>query len=283
VSFDATGQRMLYLRGGETGGRAVVRDLRARHDTELPLVPGQIWRARLDPEGRNVLVHALPRREDWPTVATTLAARSCRGPAASYSVFGGGGSVEPVTQVLAVAGGPARSPKGLVMPFGDGELVRDDDGGLVIVAGDGARLPLTPASCGAQVLHADPRRQLLVGICSDETDEHGEGPLRIFARGSAQRLEARARLPDRDRWQQTTDRYVDVGSAVVDLEARRLAPSLARGPQTVWETGLPGRDLLLRGDGAILRAAAAPARFGALTGPLRWQPRAVDARPTPRR
>jgi hypothetical protein len=268
VSFDALGARMLYLRGGPGGSRPMVRDLARGRDTELSAGAGTLWRARLDPEGRAALVTGIAGRR-LPQFFTTLADRSCRGPAMSYSSFGGDDPGQVWTRVVPVAGGPPRQPAGLVMPFGADLLVRDATGAILIERAGGGRQPLAPASCRAELAHADPRRGLIVALCEAEADEHGRAPVWIFGTGGGRQTTTRGRLHGGDNWLQTLDRFVDPGGGYLDLDAQKPGQP-PRGPREVrpLRPGRGQRALLSRGDGWTLRADDQDGHT--LMGPLRW-------------
>ena len=129
VSFDADGTRMLYIKGG-IRPKLIVRDLSRATETSLDPGPGNLWHATLDPEGIWVTTESLSKNR-WPVVASTLARRTCRGPAASYSTYGRSrGSEPPVQRVIQTTGGSPKQVAGLIRPFGRDLLVRDPDRGL---------------------------------------------------------------------------------------------------------------------------------------------------------
>jgi hypothetical protein len=86
VAFDASGARMLYLRGAEKA-TIVLRELSTGAETVLDSGPGLVWSARFDPEGRGLEVITIPSGK-WPLFASTLAPRRCRGSVSSFSMFG---------------------------------------------------------------------------------------------------------------------------------------------------------------------------------------------------
>jgi len=160
------------------------------------------------------------------------------------------------------------------MPFGADVLVRDPVGAILIEKAQGGRQTLAPAACGAQVIHADPRRGLIVALCGAEADEHGRAPVWIFGSSGAGKQATRDELRNDDTWVQTTDRFVDTeGAGMFDLELQKQGQP-PTDPRDVWR--LPWspkgrRQLLRRGDGHSLMADGETDQIA--IGPLRWQKR----------
>jgi hypothetical protein len=156
ASFDAAGQQLAYLRGGSPRGRVVVRRLVDGAEVEIDPGPGNLYRAPLDPGGRWVVLELA--QGPWPSYKTSLADRTCRGPALSWSVWGRKGGTL-VREVVPAAGGPPRDVPGLVRPFGADFLVREPSGELAVVAETGKKVrTLVPAHCRGRLLHADAAR-----------------------------------------------------------------------------------------------------------------------------
>lgn len=147
VAFDASGSRMLYLRGGAKAS-LVVRELSTGAERVLDSGPGLVWSARFDPEGHGLEVTTIPSGK-WPLFASTLARRRCRGPVSSFSMFGGAmpGQVArhvPLDGSAAVesndVGGAAPKPPVAVARI---RLIRDwkaQEDGLFAERSDGALL-----------------------------------------------------------------------------------------------------------------------------------------------
>jgi hypothetical protein len=149
--------------------------------------------------------------------------------------------------------------------------VRDADGAILVERAGGVRQPLAPASCQAEVAHADPGRKLIVGLCAAEADDEGRAPFWIFGASGGKRLDSRDPLGGGDRWIQTTNRFVDPGGGTIDLDQKKPGQP-APGPgelQRLRREQLP-RALLRRSDGHTLQADSAAREF--LVGPLRWHP-----------
>lgn len=279
VSFDAEGSRMLYLRGGVPHNVLIVRELASGKETKIDPGTVNLWRASLDASGGWIVLETIDGPE-WPTMNTTLSSRICRGPPASYGIYGSRGMDRVVKRVISSAGGQAQSVAGFIRPFGVNLLVRTDDGALVEVNASGARLrTLVPADCGALLLHADAERGLLLVACLSE--ENVEKRLRLFGNGAETILAPEMKtkelaLPELDTWQPGRPRFVSVAdSLTVDLDSKSvvetpvLAPSEVRAT-TRWEDRLQGI-YARRGDGAVLSGPPANrGAMGAATGPLRW-------------
>jgi hypothetical protein len=278
VSFDGAGKQMVYLRGSVPRNLLILRDLTSGEERTLDPGLGNLWRAELDDGGEWLTLETVEGPE-WPTSATSLAARICRGPPASYSVQGSRGMDLVVKRVLPSSGGTPQHVPSLVRPFGSNLLVRDPAGALVEIDKAGAQVrTLVPASCQASVLHADGARGLVLVGC------HAKAPatLQLFGRQAKPLLPSApipdldlpghdVRLPGQRRFLQMAEHlYVDL-----DRQALVRAPGL--GPDEVMQTtdwrerehGIYAR----RGDGTELRGPSASSRQnGPPSGPLRWQP-----------
>jgi hypothetical protein len=267
VSFDGADRRMLYLRATEGGDLVVVRDLKTGRETEIAPGAGLIARAELDPEGESVLVDAAIG-EDLPQLATTLARRTCRGPAASYSVFG---SDQPppviVRRIAPAGGGRVREVPGLIRSFGGDLLIRAPDRSLVLEGPHGGRRTIVPANCNATVSHLDAGRHLVLFACESDADQYGKAPLSVYHDGRTTKLNALEDVEDEDHWTQTTGRYAHVYDALIDLDRPGEPP-----PASAY-AGIRRYEGFIRSDGRELRAARKPANHGrAEVGPLRWLP-----------
>jgi hypothetical protein len=150
ASFDEAGTRLLYLRQTKAGPRAVLRELATGAERVIDHGGGVLWRAALVESGWVVawvrpgggLAMRLPQ--------TTLAGRRCRGPVASYSTFGVGGS-GPIRRLIPLEGGPPVEARGLIGLAGRALLRRQDDGAIAWERGGRQRL-VAPAECGGAVL-----------------------------------------------------------------------------------------------------------------------------------
>ena len=283
VSFDADGTRMLYIKGGVPRPEVVVRDLARGTETTLDPGPGNLWHATLDPEGAWVTIDSLASSQ-WPVVASSLAPRTCRGEAASYSTFGPDRAVaSPVQRVIPATGGPAQEVPGLIRPFGRDLLVRDPDGALSVVSANGKRLrTLVPADCHAHVAHVDGKRGVVVAACARQD----RGSLELFGGGDVVWLgseKVREDIPLRDRWDDDRPRFVRLAEGtLVDLDRRAPASKPSLAPQEIGVPDWPQRRsgiYLVRGDRSVLALSGdAASPFGEIPkGPLRWRQAAAIA------
>jgi PQQ-like domain len=276
VSFDADGTRMLYIKGG-IRPRIIVRDLARATETSLDPGPGNLWHATLDPEGLWVMTESLSKNR-WPVVATTLAGRTCRGPAASYSTYGRGRGFEPpVQRVISTTGGSPEEVSGLIRPFGRDLLVRGPDGALGVVSADGKRVrTIVPADCHARVVHADGKRGIVAVGCLRQ--ERGSlelyGGPGVVVLGSERTTE---RVPLVDRWDYDRPRFAHLGDgSLIDLDQRALASKPSLGPNEARTTGWEERRagvFAIRADGAELATtdSKTTAHGDVPKGPLQWR------------
>lgn len=276
LSFDAAGKQMLYLRGGVPRNRLIVRDLATGNERTLDPGPGNLWRAGLDDGGMWITLETVAGSE-WPTTATSLSARICRGPPLSYGVYGNRGMDLVVKRVLPLSGGTPQLVPSLIRPFGAHLLVRDPEGALVEIDKAGARVrTLVPADCQARVLHADGSRGLVLVGCHAQTPAR----LQLFGRAAKPLLPAAPvpdlNLPDRDVGRPGQPRFLQVAEHLsVDLDKSALVREPSLAPDQVRETmdwGEQSQGIYARrGDGTELRGPpAGKRRIGPPNGPLRW-------------
>jgi hypothetical protein len=267
LSFDAVDKRVLFLRASARGDRVVVRDLKLGHETEIDPGPGLVVHAMLDPEGESVLIDVATGNH-LPRLITSLAPRSCRGEAASYSVFGSDEvPAAIVRRIASSSGGRARDVPGLIRSFGKDLLIRADDRSLVVADPQGRRQTIVPAACNATVSHVDAGRHIVAFSCESEADEHGIAPVSIYREGTTTKLRAIDRVEESDDWTQTTGRYVPIYDSVIDLEKPTERP-----PSSAF-AGLRPHGAFVRSDGRELRPFTRSERpsFGrADVGPLQW-------------
>jgi outer membrane protein assembly factor BamB len=267
LSFDAVDKRALYLRASAHGDRVVVRELKTGRETEIDPGPGVVVRAILDPEGEFVLIDAATGNH-LPRLQTTLAPRSCRGEAASYSVFGSD-EARPVIarRIVSAGGGRVREVPGLIRSFGKDLLIRAEDRSLVVEDPQGKAQTIVPATCNATVSHVDSDRRLIVFSCESEADQHGIAPVTVYRDGTTTKLRARDQVERSDHWTQTTGRYVPIYDALIDLDKPNERP-----PASAY-AGMQRERSFVRTDGSELRVLNNPKQptFGrAETGPLQW-------------
>lgn len=239
-SFDARGERFVWIRGTAESARAMVRSLRDGTDRALAAVPGRLDRAWVDPGGAWLVVRSVTRDTDGdgrltpPRANTTLSAGVCRGPVFSYS--GGGTSGDAAeTWIAPAAGGSLRSVRELAAVVGPFAVLRRADGALDAVTPDGAVRPWTPADCKGRVVALSRPLERALVVCSGRwrgaMSVHGDG--------------VRCALPDRAdpfNEDEAVHRFVlvrqsDHTSVTVDLAraARPSVPAASAGClPTVW-------------------------------------------------
>jgi hypothetical protein len=272
VAFDASGARMLYLRGGERA-HIVLRDLSTGVESGVDPGPGLVWTAAFDPEGHGLEVVAIPSAK-WPMFATTLAPRSCRGPVSSFSSFGGE-TPRRVLRYVPLDRGAAIESDDLLRMFGSDSLVRRKDASLALRHPDGSETEWVPPACHGTVQHADATRHALLVTCDGE--HNGKAPLWFFGKEAAAIGEIYASKGDRVG--DAPERFVQLDDLFVDMDAQRVIPGpppIAPGRIRViqdWQTRQSGV-YVERSDGAVLRIAgqSKPATlFGLPSGPLVWR------------
>ena len=279
VSFDAAGRQMLYLRGGTVGNRIVLRDLASGEERDLDPGPGNLWRASLDEGGMWITVEIVDGPE-WPSAATSLSPRLCRGSPSSYSAGGYLGMNRVSKHLLSGNGGPPSTIQGIVRPFGQNLLVREPDGTLAEVSGSGKRIrTVVPSTCKSRVLHVDAVRGLVVAACL--ANEYSKTTLKLFEGDQAVTLASANEVPDFDfayeniltRGQPQFIRLTE--KTVIDLDTKSLVSAPTLGPNearenTDWHERLRGI-YARRGDGTELRGPPVSGRtLDPSTGPLRW-------------
>jgi len=222
ATFDATGERMLYLRGSPIT-KLVVRDLASGRETVRDAGRGLVWRADFDAQGRWVEMTIIPSGE-WPNPLTTLARRACRGAPRSYSTFGNDRDVRTTERFVSIDDGRTYEGEDLVAPFGKDVLKRAPDGALIVV-GPASERTLVPAECGPRLLHADPDRQSVVVSCGGAAD----AGLWLFRHDGGYDLHTDVRYVDGDRRPRPARRVVRIDDKYVDMEAVRVVAEPALG------------------------------------------------------
>lgn len=155
ASFDAAGQRCLYVRRTNERTFVVVRNLATNEEAVIDPGPGLFHRARIEPSGHWALIRVVAKDTDGngklelPYIHSSLSDRRCRGEVGAYSTFGRSGD-DDVLRVARTSGGKAIEVKGLVAPIGEGLLCRRADGALVMRQNDGKQREV--AAPGADAL-----------------------------------------------------------------------------------------------------------------------------------
>jgi hypothetical protein len=275
ASFDARGDRMLYLRGSITGDRLVVRTLATGREVEFDPGPGLLWRAALDPAGRWVMAE-LVTGPGWPQVETTLAGRSCRGDAMSYSVFGTENESPVIRRWAPVGGGRMQEIAGLIRPVASGLLVRDEAGALAIVASDGKRRAVAAADCHGRVADVEASGDGMLVVCAPPHAEQGR--MMLAAGGSSTFIQMSA-VPARDTWTGARDGLLVWDGNWADVARHSAAAAPPRRPDearpaTTWAEREKGI-LATRGDKKTeLRRMSSSGSWENFVpdGPLKWVP-----------
>jgi hypothetical protein len=276
VSFDASGARMLYLRGGERT-TVVVRELASGQEHSIDAGAGYVVAARFDPDGRWIRLTVAPSGKAT-TFFTTLAPRRCRGGAASYSVFGSNRPTILVERTAPSTGGPFKDQPDLVASFGDRVLVRGSDGEIVSRDGQGREIVMAPASCRGRLVHADPGRDAIVVVCQAKGPD--EASHAFISGGGRLRDLGEATLPDQDVWTERPTAIVGLHFGHVDMNRGEIVPApplalAAVRPLNDWQQANRGI-YAQRGDGAVLKVPERSPKqrsFDVLAGPLRWERR----------
>ncbi|HEY7371901.1 MAG TPA: hypothetical protein VIF57_06955 [Polyangia bacterium] len=272
VGFDTRGERMLYLRGSSVGERLVMRTLATGREIEFDPGPGLLWRAALDPAGRWVMAEIVAGSR-WPQVGTTLAGRSCRGAAMSWSTFGESDSAPVIRRWAPTSGGRMQEVAGLIRPVAGGMLVRDDAGALAMVAADGKRTPVAAADCHGTLGDAEATGDALLVVCAPPRAEQGR--MMLVAGGSATYIQM-ARVPARDSWTGARDGVLMWDGNWADVNRRAAIASPAWRPDEARETTTWNeRDkgvFATRGDKKmeLRRPPSLPSPGDVPDGPLKW-------------
>jgi hypothetical protein len=185
ASFDAAGKQLAYMRWREPASEqsklmVVVRDLQTGDEIEIDPGPGLLLRATLDSGGHWLSLDVVTSDTDgdgtlrWPSIATTLGPRECRGAVRSYSTGGTSGD-RPERLLVPVTGGKPRAVPDLIRPMGTALLRRAASGALLLEHADGHAIEIVPAACRARVLHGDAARRRVLVECafSHESERPG--------------------------------------------------------------------------------------------------------------
>jgi hypothetical protein len=213
----------------------------------------------------------------WPSVQTTLARRSCRGEAASYTIFGSTRPERESMRLVSTQGGPvAYEGEDIISPFGADVLVRQKNRALAIRDMAGKESIIVPADCAGRLVHADPARKSVVVACIDRKHQR-YAELRLYGTDGARPLGG-VSSPEGDSWTAPPNRIVKVHDLYLDMDARSIVgePPLKRSEV---RTGLTfAREskgvYAERGDGLVLGVDTVgqdPEVYEVPVGPLRWR------------
>lgn len=223
LSFDGAGTKLLYLRKRDGVLSGVVHAL-ATH-TEHSIDPGlpNVWRASLDRSGHWAAFLGYSNQEgakSWPAPRAD-GPPPCRSPVARYDAWVGRGET-PVKTLAAIGENKAVLAQSFVLGLGEDRVLREPDGRLVLQRA-GKTSELSPAQCGAKILHADARRTRLLVAC---TTPKGRPKLEIVGPGERVELGVDIASAPEDRGPGEPQRLVPVypgtSAALVDLEQKKL-------------------------------------------------------------
>ncbi|HEX6272623.1 MAG TPA: hypothetical protein VFZ53_06280 [Polyangiaceae bacterium] len=242
LAFDPRGELVAYVRRRANRPEVVVRSLTSGVEHAVTDVPGEPYRMAWDGTGEQLVVTAVADdtngngRLDWPAPAAKGRRFACSGPLPRFRVTPEVGD-RPSTFIAPRSGGPARFVPDLAVPFGATVVVRAPDGELLLVSG-AARKALTPASCGARILFADPARGLLLVGCPGKNPQ--KAAVELVGAGYRLELGVEVQPTSLDAWPGTPTRlvalYPGLDALLVDLE-RRAVVRLEPGDQVLTTNG----------------------------------------------
>jgi hypothetical protein len=272
ASFDAAGERLLYLRGGRAG-MLVVRDLATGREKTRDPGPGLVWSAGFDPQGRWIDMTILPS-DRWPKSVPPFASGLCSG-TSDFSWKRDRPRLRGARRFISLGDGVVRDEEGLLSTFGNDFLRRTKDGAIVIAGGQPKEQLLVPAECGARLLHADVERRSVIVLCGG-SQSSAYGDLWLFRLDGGYDLRKQVYVRDADRPSQPARRVVLVAGFYIDMDAARIvrAPPLAAGEvRPITDSELRRAGVYAeRGDGQVLRIERIDERgFVVPGGPLRWR------------
>ncbi|HEX6766263.1 MAG TPA: hypothetical protein VF103_12315, partial [Polyangiaceae bacterium] len=255
LAFDPRGELLAYVRRREKRSDVILRTLSTGAERAVPNLPGEPYRMTWDESGEALVVSSVADdtnqngRADWPAPPAKAPRLRCSGPLPRLRVTPEIGD-RPSTFVVPRAGDSARFVPELATPFGRSVLVRAADGELLFDA-PGGRRALTPATCGARILHSDPTRGLLLVGCP------GKNPQKAMVElvGVGFRLELGVEIQPTaiDAWPSEPKRlvplYPGTEALLVDLEKKATVP-LEPGDQVLSSEG--SRVLVRRRGGVVL-------------------------------
>ncbi len=256
VAFDASGSRLVYLRGTGKDARIVVRASADGVEKILEAGDGDIWRVEFEPTGRYVVVRLVvddtnrDKKLSWPAPART-GPRPCRGPVTTYDAWVGRGD-SPVVRLIPLDGGKPETVPGFVTTLGDGVVVREAPGRLLLRRA-GKTEELSGERCGARVVHVDHEREQLVVAC---TKPKGRPKLELISVGKTLALDADVAHQSQDLTDGSRARlfalYPGNDTKLLDLSEKKLLP-LAAGDAVLASHG--GRSLVRRKRSLLLHDA----------------------------
>jgi hypothetical protein len=255
VSFDPTGRRLLYLRKNGASDDIVVRELATGTETVIATGAGDLWRADFDSTGDSVVARVVVGdtngngRFDWPVPQSLGTWMRCALPLPRYAAWERPGD-EVLARVAPSSGGTTVDAPGLVVPFGDGYVMRDGESTILLSKPGGQRTVVAKKSCAGKLLHADAARELLVVTCENKK---GRSDVRYIVRGAEKSLGLELLAPAGDHWAPAESNllplYPGSDTVLVDLrsgDTTRLSP----GDRVIAVVG--ERALILRNRSLVL-------------------------------
>lgn len=255
TAFDPTGRRMLYIRRTDDGPRVVVRALDTGSESVIDPGDGVLWRADFDASGRWVLMRVVTTDTNkngklaWTARPRDGQALRCAAPVAQYTVREFPGD-RPTYRVAPAEGGEVLELPDLVVPVGESFVERDDAGRLWLRRPGGKRLLVAKERCEADLVHADPERDLVLFTCRND---HGRADVVLFGPDVRRSLGLEVSAYRSDHWFERPIRLVPVhpgqDAVLVDLDTREVE-SLETGDEVVATEGT--RALVLRGSDVVV-------------------------------
>jgi hypothetical protein len=254
LSFDPRGEILAYVR--RRGGRVEVVLRALETGTEKPVLelPGEPHRMAWDGTGEQLVVSSVADdtsgngRLEWPAPPSKGPRLVCSGPLPRMRVAPEVGD-RASTFVAPRSGGAARFVPDFAAPFGASVVVRGSDGALLL-AGASGRAPLTPASCGARILHADPTRGLVVVACPGKNAQRAA--VELVGVGYRLELGVEIQPTSLDAWPDRPTRllplYPGSDALLLDLD-RKATLRLEPGDQVIATSGSRA---LVRRRGAVV-------------------------------
>lgn len=250
LALDGRAHTLAYVRGASVA----LLDLATGAETTVTPGAGVVGALELDATGAWLIARVVTSDGDgdgrlrWPELPAR-ATTPCVGPIPRLAGAVSGGDLVSVA-VAPRAGGTARPVDGFVAALGNGFVVRDADGRLLLQQGDD-RLELAPSKCGARVLHADAVRNLLVVACSAERPR---APLALVGAGLYRALDVDIAFLGHDRAPAAAPRLVALypgsDTGLLDMDRQRWI-RLEPGDAVIATHG--GRALVRRERRLLLR------------------------------